>query len=91
MPLFYQSIHSKMSKATVKWSERRKNLPKNWCEEISKALSDKGLNVSAEKVSDLRRGKIKDLELVTAVWSEIRKLEKRHSLVKKKLTEIMST
>lgn len=80
-----------MSKSTVKWSERRKNLPKNWCEEISKILSDKGLQVSAEKVGDIRRGKIVDIDLTKLVWSEIRKLEKRHSLAKKRITRIMAS
>lgn len=60
-----------------KWKKIKKDLPKNWAQEVSKSLTSAGFIITPGKVSDIKRGKIKDTIIVSAVFKEIKKLGSR--------------
>lgn len=77
-----------MRSTTTSWANRKKMLPKNWCQVISETLAAKGFTANADQVSDARMGKIKNISLQMAVWSEIRKLERKEQQRRQKLDTI---
>jgi len=70
------------------WAVQKQMLPKNWCQIVSKSLTDAGYSISADQVSDIRMGKIKNIENQLAVWREIRKLEKQEKMTRRKLEAV---
>lgn len=58
----------------AKWSTLKKNLPSNWAIEVAKRLANKGMEVNAQWVQDVKRNKIKNLTSQEAVWTEINAL-----------------
>ena len=70
------------------WKERKKLLPKNWCQMISKTLENKGILLTPDQVSDVRMGKIKAASLQIAVWKEITKIERKEKNRRSKLVKL---
>lgn len=77
-----------MSNTTTSWANRKKMLPKNWCQVVSETLTAKGFAVKADQVSDVRMGKIKNITLQIEVWGEISKLERKELRRRQKLAII---
>ena len=60
-----------------KWMKFKKDLPGNWCQQISKALAAKGLPLTERQISEVRAAKIINLGWQTMVWKEINDLQKK--------------
>lgn len=89
MPKNYaEKKRTQRANGIMPWTIRKKMLPKNWCQIISESLNSKGFTTDADKISDARMGKIKNLDLQTAVWREIRKLESKEKIRREKLQEL---
>lgn len=56
------------------WSSIKKQLPRNYNVLVSQSLNKQGFEVTASYVSDVRRGKIKNIDIQKAVWKEIKKI-----------------
>jgi hypothetical protein len=65
--------------------QRLEFLPKNWCQMVRIALESKGDSLSEKKISQLKSGYLKNLELRKKVLVEIKALQKSH---KKQLQEL---
>ena len=72
-----------------KWKVIKKNLPKNWAQEVSKSLTEAGLSISARNISDVKRGKVKDPVIVKSVFKEIKKLSSKHKRRKNDLKNLL--
>ncbi|MGN6416166.1 MAG: hypothetical protein ACTHMC_01650 [Pseudobacter sp.] len=78
-----------MSKSNYR--PKRNVLPKNYNQIISETLSGKGIQIKPSQVSDLIRGKNKNVILGFAVWTEVRKLEKEMIKNKKALAALKAS
>ncbi len=56
------------------WSSIKKQLPRNYNILVAQSLAKQGFEVTASYVSDVRRGKIKNIDIQKAVWVEIKKI-----------------
>lgn len=72
-----------------RWQNIKKDLPKNWAQEVSKALNSKGIIITPTQVSDIKNGRIKNLEMSKKVLEEIKKLKSKHLTIKKNLKTIL--
>jgi len=70
------------------WNEIKQYLPKNWCEEISESLNNRGIVLSPQAISDARTGRIKNLLTRQLVWKEIKKISKRNKIAYRSLKRI---
>ena len=77
-----------MDKLKKRFVAARQNLPKDWARQVSKTLADKGYTVTPGKVSDVRRGKNKDPQLILEI-NEIVKEMKRTNKQQRKLRPII--
>jgi hypothetical protein len=70
-----------------RWQKIKKDLPKNWAQEVSKTLTDNGFEITATQVSDVKNGRIKNIDMSKKVFQEINNLKILH---KKKLIQLKS-
>lgn len=61
-----------------KWATLKKKLPHNYAVIVSERLTDKGFEVSPSYVSDVRRERIRNVEIQEKVWTEINILAKEN-------------
>ena len=70
------------------WSSIKKQLPRNYNMLVAQSLNKQGFEVTASYVSDVRRGKIKNIDIQKAVWVEIKKILISHQRKIKQLKRL---
>jgi hypothetical protein len=70
------------------WKNLKKKLPHNYAVVVAERLTNKGFSTNATYVSDVRRGKIKNIEVVERIWEEIRIVASEHATKTKSLKKI---
>lgn len=59
-------------------------LPKKWRNEVAQSLARKGIVVNLQKISDARRGRLKDEKLTNKILETIHRVALNHQKNKKR-------
>ena len=59
-------------------TKKKPSLPRNWKQQISKTLANKGITLTQNQVYDLAKGRSKDPVLQKEVLAAVKKLAKDH-------------
>ena len=73
LKVFFNSLKTVNMKGS-KWTKFKKGLPKNWRQEVSKSLNERGVNLSEIQIGLIRSGNIVNIEYQKIVWNEIKLL-----------------
>lgn len=70
------------------WSTFKKDLPKNWIQEVQALLASEGMVLTLSQIRDIRYGGSADEEKEARVWIAIKKLKARHLNRKKRMQRL---